>query len=417
MTRHQGRILLNLSSRCAKLRFKGIPLDVRRVRLVWMYCYDIESAFPDWKELSGSTAEAEVAHNGTAEFSLLFGPPSQTEIVKRESNVCSMVLKRPDSHTDSKSTVLPTLAYALQTDGLYPLKKSGRLSLNALWGETVFAEAIDVFNQFAGSATEEFLDTRSIGKILESYWDRLFMHLRDDEHVRQRMPGPKRLECLDDDLVESRHVEIPKMSPEMIERIILVGTETDSIPPLISRRAFCGKSATEGISIWRVFQNVVELVGRSLFIRQLFCRHQLHLLGAQETVEIHTDKLAELGQPLVYFFRIPRSIVNEPALVIEMFEVRHTDTGTRLKPVRPTPYITATQLERGKGNPFIAFSKLESAHADKLGALHTRGLLQPPNIRLKQRTEDGHHANPFAIAPNINAIPGSDRRWWSAADL
>lgn len=399
-----------------------------------MYCYDPQSLHPDWKELKGATAETEVGDRGTAEFQLVFGPSSPSDSPHKPKNLCSMVLTRPDPATvaacsggdaasaSPNSPILPTLSYILQVaseGGLGAFKTNGRLALKALWGDTVFSEAIDVFNAHAGGPAEEFLDTRAIGKILEGAWDTLFMYLRHGEHVRERRRG-KRSEddddgdrCTDDEVL----IEVPRLTPEIIERIILIATESESAPAMISRRAFCGKSPTEGISIWRVFQNVLELVGRSFFIRQLYNARQLYLLGAQETVEIHTDKLAELGQGLVYFFRVPRSIVNEPALVIELFEVEHSHSSTILKPVRPTPYITASQLERAKGNPFIAFANLESVHSEKLKALHPRGLLQPPNIRLKPRTEDGHTTSSFVIPPNAKEIPRSDPRWWSAADV
>lgn len=390
-----------------------------------MYCYDPDSLHPDWKELRGASGETEVGQGNTADFSLVFGPSTPGDSDHKPKHVCAMVLTRPDpgivAASPPNAPILPTLSYVLQVveGGAEGYRTNGRLALKALWGETVFTEAIEYFNKFAGGPTEEFLDTRSIGRILEGVWDSLFMYLRQGEHAREKRRGKRTEEDGDDACVDDDQpvIEVPKLSPEIIERIILIATESETAPAMISRRAFCGKSPTEGISIWRVFQNVLELVGRSLFIRQLFNARQLYLLGAQETVEIHTDKLAELGQPLVYFFRVPRSIVNEPALVIELFEVVHSRSSTILKPVRPTPYITASQVERAKGNPFVAFANLESVHSEKLKALHPRGLLQPPNIRLKPRTEDGHNTSSFPIPPNVSTLARSDPRWWSSADL
>lgn len=411
-SRHQGRLWLNLSSRCARLQFSGIPTDVEKVRLVWMQCYDPTSLHPEWKAVKDSTGEVELKGASTAEFVLLFGPnPPLPE--DETLGVCKITLARPQDPIPAGQPILPTLAFALQTEDHRTLYSS-RLKLHAFWNETVFDEAVDIFNKSLKYPTDEFLDTALVSDILATRWKNLFSYLRHESKSR----GKKIVDhwCSDDD--EDSESAIPRLTKEMIQRIILIGGESADLdlPPLISKRAFCGKSVTEGISIWRIFQTLIEMVGRSPFLRQLSNHGQLHMLGPQETVAIHTDKLAELGQPLVYFFRLPRSIVNEPALVIELFQAEDDGEKTKLKPIRPTPYITASQLERGNGNPFVAFAHLESAHAEILKALHPRGLLQPPNIQQKYLTEDAEEASGMSISPNIKDLSGRDKRWWSKFD-
>ena len=419
VSRHENRFLLNMASRRAVVRFFSLPLDCgMQVKISWKYCYDNTHIHPDWKEIQGSEALASVSSDGSLEFSLMFGPPSPSDVTEKEKpvNQCTIVLTRPGEGATHRATdivsekapVLPTLMYTLRAVDGDEILSFGEVALNGFWGDTIFNEAIDVFNRFGG-VDMPFLDKHAVVRMLRARWDLLFGHLRKGEHLREKGEHG----CKDDG---ETLVPVGGLSIELIERIMTVGCgPCDSVHQEIPRRAFCGASPTVGTSIWRVFQNIAELVGRSQFIRQLFNFGQLHVLSATEMMEIHTDKLAELGEPFVYFFRVPRSIVHEAALVIELFEVEYVDNSTNLKAVRPTPYITASQLEQAKGNPFIAFANLESVHSEKLKALRPRGLLQPPNIQIKSRVDSDYQSRAFTIESNVKLIPGSDGRWWSRA--
>jgi hypothetical protein len=121
---------------------------------------------------------------------------------------------------------------------------------------------------------------------------------------------------------------------------------------------------------------------------------------------------------MVFFFRVPRSYLDEPALVLELFLIERSPNGIVLIPQRPTPYITVSQLEKSLGNPFVAFKNLESVHSALLSEMDIQNLLQPPEFCFKAFSPKGDHL----ILPSridfskrtISDLPGSDVKWWSS---
>lgn len=425
--RHQGRLLVNMASRCARVQFSGLQLDPgTRISITWMYCFNPKAVHPEWKEVQRSSAQTTVEIGGRAEFVIVFG---SLILSSKPESVCSMILTRPDGPPpDAKSApILPMLSYVLRvlssttTDDLdddnasYNLM-SGRVTLHVTWHELMFCEAVQVFEKHMHANVAEFLDVHTVARILKAAWDRMFMRTRHSAKYKQKRED----EDIDDDTVDDVPVFIdtPRLSKEIVERIICIAAASSEVPSLISRRVFCGASTSEGMSIWRVFQALTELVGRSLFIRQLFNHRQLYLLNAEEAVKIHTEKFVERNESTVYFFRLPRTIIADGGLVAELFDVQVQDNGSvQLKPLRPTPYITFSQLERAKGNPYVAFTALESVHHEKLKALTPRGLIQPPELQLTMLTDDPHEPTPFPIYGHVNAVPRCDVLWWSSSDI
>ena len=419
ITRYNGRFFLNPSSMCARLHFSGIPLPKgSKVSISWQLCFDSHLLHPNWRKLRGAKAQQTVSDDGSLNFCAIFGP---TEGIPLEKGVSRITLQRPtDPETELAKTqflstygvaeipslqILPVLHFILKEEGgsQTPFVYMDRISLYSFWGCVLFTDAINMFNRHAG--TKDFIETRLVFTILRNEWDRLFAHIQ----FASRKTDSHHLD--DDDALES-----PILSDEYITRIILGDREGTKLPAMISREVFCGKTFCKGVGIWRVFQNIVDLVGRSLFIRQLFCSGQLYILRQLEAIQIDTTLLAEFEGRVVYYFRIPRSILNEPCLVITMYTVVRNDAGFYdLIPITPTPYITATQIEAAKGDPFIAFANLQSAHSEILKNLSLSGLLQPPCIKCHSaRTGD---LLPLKFIDTETSDFGTDTLWWTKSSV
>ncbi len=399
---YKAGFFLNFASRCNRIRFEDLQLAVgSEITIDWFNCHDAHlGKFASWKEVKSSRGTTTVQTDGSVEFLVCFGSGFET---KKKSGVCQLALTRIEGADPKAPPILPTLSYVLNSGADTNFRREGVIPLYALWGEVVHRDAILNFTEFAHSLSDSIIDVGRVKHAMQTIWQQVFSYLL------RRQEKTKSKECTDDGDV------IPPLSEETLTRIILVATNEKELPKAVSLRHFCGLSATEGVSIWRVFYTLVDVIGRSKFLRRLYSSGQLYLLRSEETVEIHTDKFVEIAQQTVYFFRIPRSIVNEPAVVVELFNVRHEDQTIILEPIRPTSYITSSQIEKSSGVPYTAFAALTSQHHDVLKQLNVKGLIQPPINRIHSVTNDGNHCiKPIDVkAP----IEGFDDDWWVSSEI
>ncbi len=420
-TRHRKSIYLNTAGRLGRLRFVRLPLpEHTKVRLTWMYTYDSRTrGHPKWMELKGTTRIGQVTHGGDVEFVLFFGAHTPDGLRCDLKKVCVISLERPgvDHVSPTPSIVLlPTLAYMLKviepTTDASDFETTGYLKLQFHWGILTYEEAICAFNLYSRVRNSPFLSVEVVRKLLVTEWDRVFGYL----HKVKRGKHTEDKSCVDD--TDVLDMEYPILTSEYIERMILIGTNTEKdVPSMISRCAFCGNDPSSGISIWRVLQTTIEMIGRSLFLRTLFIAGQLHLLTTKETALLNRGPILALGVSHVFFFRIPRTMFPTAAVVLECFKIVGTGADLAFEGLCPTPYITSSQLEEANGNPFIAFAKLESVHHDVLKNLDVNGLLQPPLMQVTVHTKDAPTPRAIKFFSHAKTAASNDEYWWASADL
>lgn len=352
------------------------------VELFFQYSYDTASEYPMWKELKGAQAKATV-RNGVAEFFLLFGPAPPSGLPG--SHFSNILLPRPDpalAAAATASALLPLLSYQVMAAGSPGREMEsaewlldGRLWLRPTWGEVVFYEAVDMYNTMATGAMRDFLPSSVVFAKLRELWSHLFAFI--SKRQQHRMKGKH--DAADSARADDPTIERPLLfTEELFFRIIRVAHPDAgipaNIPSLIQRRVFSGASPTEGGSIMRVFHTLVDLFGRSRLVRRLYQSGKIILASSSDTIDFDQKSFAPAASPVVFFFRVPRSIVHEPALVLELFQVGPDGQHT---PLRPTPYITSSQLEKAGGEPLVAFTKLDSSvHIEHLRRLSWDDMLE-----------------------------------------
>ena len=377
-------------SRCTTIRLFDDRFTTKdEVSFQWMQSYDVDSSNPKWTSVAAPSTKATfiVQKDGELTINLLFGHPLKGEPASCRKNFCQILI-RP---LDEKRAVLPALAFVIKSEAR-GLKGDARIILKNCWHELVYLEALECFDRFKSKELQEFISAEQVLKCLRFTWERVFQH------------------------TVGTPAEVQPLSESTLQRLIFIGSDVqtlEAVPLLFCRQNFCGQSEKKGISIWRVFQNLIELVGRSHFIRRLVNSNQLPLLGPDELAEIDTRALLSRKQDIVYFFRIPRTLLEEPALVLEAFSVVRQREGApcRLEALNPKPYITASLLSVAKGNPLIAFSRLESAHSIALKTLSPLGFLQFPTLRIKGESSS---PSPISISEKIESMTNPSEEWWSS---
>ncbi len=346
ISQYSTGLYLTAASRCVRIKFANIDVPKgTRLEIHIFYSYDVTSKLPAWNRITNAVATATVADR-TAEFFIWFGPVEKA----LSDNTAHVLLPRPNPNAGDSSR-LPDLAYALRSvEGEW--LRDGRVALCAKWLDLVYREARRAFNVpvDAIAPLSEFVATSHVYDRLKAVWDDVLCPVvakdtfpYDDTELQ---------------FTSSIFHHLLRMANPLAEA-------DESMPSLISRRLLCGSTEAEGAPLMRVFHTLLELVGRSKFIRRLHALGLLALAGSSDSIEF---ALGDAQLPAhVFFFRLPRSEVAEPAIVAELFSV---GPNNHLVPYRPSPYVTMSQLERSSGDPLRAFaSTIDSAHKDILRVL------------------------------------------------
>lgn len=390
--RYNNNQYVSLSTRCSRIKVKVDVEDGTPARLYFFYSYDIADEHPHWKELKDVVAET-TTKNKIAEFFILLGPSPPGDM---KENVAKIRLpRRPAAHS---SVELPHLVYTVRVRE-YAWVDSGRIKLHSAWETAVYNEATDLAQRLSISGSVGFVSTPTLLTVLKNTWQELF-------------------ECTDSVTQENEdstavHVAVlPRFDEEVLLRMMRVAhsdfESSSALPELASWCLLRGSAPNQGSSVMRVFNALADLIGRSRLVRRLYADNKIAVAGSQDIVEFKLE-----GAPMpnyAFFFRMPRSFVPEPALVMQLYEKNETGQWTNLT---PTPYVTATQIEAAGGDPLRAFRRLsESKHLDIFLELTYEHMLSIhwqsiSSLHLKPPT-------PFSCSEIENYV---DRNWWESRFL
>lgn len=384
-------IYLVSAGRRVRIKFSNIDAPgAAKIELCVFYSYDVSSKRPAWKPLSGAVATAKLCGR-TAEF---FLDINEKEITSEHT--VPILLPRPNSNAGERS-VLPDLAYVIRVvDGDWI--HDGRLALSADWNALVYRDAVTLFERVSASPLGEFVPSSYVFERLKNIWDELLGPvIRASNRVPEESDGVHFQPAL------------PFTADLFLRLLRIAHVEIDAptcLPSLIPRRMLCGSSAYEGAPIMRVFYTLMELIGRSRLVRQLYVQNLLLLCASDDTIEFVLG--GAVLPPCVFVLRLPRSVVHEPAIVADMYSV---DQNNHLVPVRPSPYISMSQLERAEGDPMVAFTK----HLDSTNAPTVKSLSWDRMLRYTW-TRPGHVVmTPPTPFIHSECAPYLDDMWWSSS--
>lgn len=343
---------ISLSTRCNRFKVRVGASEGTAVHVKFFYSYDVENEHPHWKELANGDAVSTV-NDGVAEFFILYGPPPPDTVLPR--NMANIAFPRADPSL--KVPIVPHVSYTIRM-GDRTWIDSGRIKPRATWGEVIFDEGVELAKQLTIPGSAGFVDTRRLFDTLDRTWMQLFEHID-----------------VFDAKDEVKLTAVPAFNEQVLLRMMRVAfPDTDPprvLPDLTSWGLLCGKSATEGGSIMRVFHTLADLVGRSKLVRRMYAGGKIALAGSPDTIEFKLDEANKLSH--VFFFRLARSVVHEPALVLQLYE---KEENGQWKAIIPTPYVTASQLDNSRGDPLRAFRSLrDSAHLPVLSQLTYANML------------------------------------------
>ncbi len=348
VSRYNGRIVANFDCRFSRLHMKSIDFIAgETVEIGWMATYNA----PHWQPIPGSRIHVTIKQSGVLEFSIILGQHLKSGPLP---DTCRLLFPPPPEHRP-----LPVLSYYV----IMPNKsvKSGRMDVDQFWHQAAYHSGLSAI----ASIDQEFIQIDHVVEILQTTWTRKFSYLPAEQ--------------------------IPRLTRGFVRRLASVATNVgDSDLAVVSRRDFHGDVSAKDASIWRLFQNTLELVGRSFILRALFNSKQLIIANARDMMGIDPSYWADNEDPsFLCFFRIPRSLTPSVALVCELWSIdRSSDDHVSIERILPMPYITVAQLESAKGDPFKAFAQLESAHHHLLQSISIRNLVQPPHIKFRHYPHD-----------------------------
>lgn len=366
-------------------------VDGTVVELSFFYSYDAESSV--WQKL-GSSARATVC-DGLAQFVVCLGASDVSEGLNNQT-----ILSFP--RRAEGSIELPLLSYILSTaDGVCFL--SGHLRPFASWRELVHSDATVLFDSIRGQAAFEFVSVSAVYEALRQRWNDLFKFIAD-RHQRE----------IDGQIVhvypegEEPLVFGEQLFKDLVRAAIYSDFVPTDMPSLITRRLLCGEVDGTCSSIMYLFHNLVDLLGRSEYVRTLYRTGRITLIAKSDDSTVRVRPDADTPR-FLFTLRLPRSFVSQPVLVMEPFTIDNEGKVTHLTPV---PYISAGQLEVSNGNPLLAFSRLvSSVHHALLVNVLDKNMLRP--VRLDTTTYQLRDPEPFDIKPRYNDCH-LDREWWSS---
>jgi hypothetical protein len=202
-------------------------------------------------------------------------------------------------------------------------------------------------------------------------------------------------------------------SDELFLRLIRTAHRTydvpTSIPEFLSRGLICGEQEQQLCSLMRVYHDLINLLGPFKIVRRLYQGGNFVVLSCGDKLQFALSRQPKSGY--VFYFRMARSDTSETSLVIEFYTV---DANLKVTLVRPTPYVTLTQLDAALGDPLVAFSRIPSTHHDILAALTWDDMLCGKqigeNVLEFTQIEDISHVG-------VECAPHIDLNWWESASI
>lgn len=428
-----------------------------RVQLHFFLVVDPDSNPPNIQSLSGAVANATVQAASTVEIDLVFGVPPSPEMQDR--SICCITLPQIAAPAKGEHISVTLMCVVRLFSSVIADRSPSHqdfewvaqcpVSVTSSWAIAVREHSSALFSANMQEKIPDFLDISTVCKLMLTRWTSIFGYLQTQDQRQEKSRG-KFTEAVSDEedgadepeqLLTPRSCCFPELHQRHINDIIrLVHSQTGAIstsespPALISKSFFCGADAPSSsslaasgskfVSLWTVFESLIEMVGRSVFIRQLFVAGQLFFLTPYDSIEFTAASLARLGRSsLLHLFRLSTSLT-VPAVVLEILKVVD---GT-IQKVRPSPYVTVDQIVGARGHVYSAFTHLESVHHAVLSTLdpahrlaHSlRPVGDPPpgsvgedSRRVRCNVVQGDDLINMALKdPNSSLIDGS---WWSSS--
>ncbi|MFY7867979.1 MAG: hypothetical protein ACOVQN_00655 [Exiguobacterium sp.] len=384
--RHTENIYVSLATRYSRFTITNLDkwADGTLVQLFFYYSYDKNKEHPLWIELKCAHATSKII-DGTAEFILVFGAKPLAE--KRE-NVANLHLRRPVPGLETELQ-LPILSYVIKIAGK-DCALGERINLLSNWNALVYAEACKFYNSCATELLKDFLPSVTVYTQLRERWNELLSIQQKTDGVRSLM-----------------------FSDELFLRLIRIAHHTfdvpNYIPEFLSRALICGEQEQQLCSLMRLYHDLINLLGRFKIVRQLYKGGNFAVLASNDKLQFSLSRQPKSGY--VFYFRMARSETSETSLVIEFYTV---DANLKVTPIRPTPYVTLSQLDAASGNPLVAFSRIPSTHRDILAALTWNDMLYAKQIEdgvfeFKQIEEHQYEKRGCTTYIDLN--------WWESASI
>lgn len=368
--------------------YEGVPIE-----LVLYYSYEVDSEAPHWKPLKDASGRAPV-RDGQAEFFFLFGPkPPARPLGPETINILLPRAAVPVSPEEIPP--LPMLSYAVKAGDRWIL--DGRMRLWPTWDKMIRDVARPPFTSTLSVGMREFALSSRIFAFLKTRWQQVlapvaFRKGDDGKEIEDR----QLLDAFDEDLFL-----------ELLRLTQTADVGPKEIPELISRGAFEGTDRFVGLLA--AFEGLLDLLGRSIAVRELFMMGYVGVVSSFDTLQFELPKVME--ETAVFFFRLPRSVIREPALVVELY--RLVPDEEEPVPLRPTPYMTASQLAKRGGNPLLTAKTLtDSVQIDQLATLNWSRMLYPERTATDQIV--------LRKQPRPFRVPAGDfvdDRWWESVGL
>jgi hypothetical protein len=129
-------------------------------------------------------------------------------------------------------------------------------------------------------------------------------------------------------------------------------------------------SRGEFVNIWKNLNYLVELAYCCRLIQALIYMGQILCFETNKPFTLPSD--LEVDVPY-FFLRVPRTELEFPAIVVELIVKK---AGESAKILKPSPYLTLSQLKKGGHDIFKAAKSLEtSAHLEYLNGLNIENML------------------------------------------
>lgn len=384
--RYKRNHYVTLANRYSRIEFSGLAQDTV-LSFLFFYSYDTANERPMWKELHNACASAVVV-DGKAFILILYGPAPPGKL---PAHIVHIQLPRPDPGLSLPP--LPHLSYTVCTQ-TGEFVYNDRIHLCQSWEDVVFDEALLTYQRLRISQFCDFVSTQALFADLNNSWRRLFAScVKTTQREAVTLYVDNIPEFNVSTLLRLYRIVYPFSDPPTV------------LPDIVPWHCICGATARQSQSIIRVFSTLADLLGRSSLVRHLYKEQKIALAGPHDIVEFQVGD-AQLP-PYIFFFRLPRSPVHEPALVIQIYTKNDHGHWT---PISPTPFVTASHLEKAGGDPLRAFKKLnDSVHIDILKQLSYDGML---NVCWKSPIS--FHLLPPTIFSVNDTENYCDPTWWES---
>lgn len=370
VTQYGDNIFIEHESRLSRFHLKDTSLPAETpVTLSFVHSYDKTS----WLPIPDASAQTTVKPDGLIEFFLLFG--TYPKDATMPPGVAHIMLPR---QATSDTRVFPELEYRVHV-GEQRLVFSGRLHLFSAWGDIIEKIGKEVFEQCIDDSDSTTVPAIDVYNAFKDKWDDLFANISDCPPF-----GTK----LFLSIVRMAHIggDAPTRLPAMFARCMLHGDPSRT-------------------TITRLFYTLVELIGRSKIVRQLFAEGYVAMMARHDVCLMKSEKVKKPATR--FFFRLPRSPVGMPALVMELVDL---DSSGMFVMRQPTPYITSAQMARAQGDPLIAFSWLRpSTHEKTIDELTWKDIIHVEKVTTTGFSMSFDRMPAFPVSWTYN-----DPLWWTA---